>query len=57
MPVNRLNPESVEKYNQYQKKNQKEHWKRYYKYDADGKRKYYMYKKISNIFRNILLEN
>ena len=57
MPVNRLNPESVEKYNQYQKKYQKEHWKRYYKYDAEGKRKYYTYKKISSIFRNILLEN
>ena len=57
MPVNKNNPLSLLKYNEYQKNYQREHWKEYYKYNALGKRKYYAYKNISTIFRNILLEN
>ena len=57
MPVNKNNPLSLLKYNEYQKNYQREHWKQYYKYNPVGKQKYYAYKKISTIFRNILLEN
>lgn len=57
MPVNRSNPVALEKYREYQKTYHKYYGRRYYKYDPEQKKKYYEFRKISVIFRNILLEN
>ena len=56
MALDRTNPKSLAKYREYQKEYHRQFSKKYYKYDVENKKKYYLYKKISVIFRNILLE-
>lgn len=58
MPVNRENPSSLANYRNYQRQYQKEYGKTHYTPSRSiEKKKYYIYKTISVIFRNILLEN
>jgi hypothetical protein len=53
MPINRDNPKSLERYRQYQREYQREYVKTH---PRDQKNeKYAIYKKISIIFRKILL--
>ena len=57
MALNKNNPKSMERYREYQRNYQREYGKNHYKYNKEHKKKYYLYKQISAVFRNILLEN
>ena len=57
MPVNRQNPTSLANYRSYQREYQKDYGRKNYTPSRIiEKKKYYIYKTISAIFRNILLE-
>jgi hypothetical protein len=55
MPINRENQKSLEKYREYQREYQRNYVKTHHRDQTEYKKKYAVYKKISIIFRNILL--
>ena len=57
MALDRTNPKSLARYREYQREYQREYGRENYKYNKEHKKKYYLFKKISVVFRNILLEN
>ena len=57
MPINRENAKSLERYREYQRGYQREYGKIHKRDRTNDKKKYYLYRKVSAIFRNILLEN
>ena len=56
MPINRENPKSLERYREYQREYHRKYSKNHVRDRLVEKKKYYLYKTISNVFRNILLE-
>lgn len=57
MPYNPNKIESLERYRAYHREYQRKYGKTHKRDRVVDKRKYYIYKKISQVFRNILLEN
>ena len=55
MVLKRENEKSLAKYREYQRNYQRNYGKAHYK--PDNKKKYYLYKKYAEIFRNILLND
>jgi|GEM_PF-5938076 len=57
MPVNRENLKSLENYRAYQREYQREYKQKHQEYNNAYYKKKYVYRKISTIFRNILLDD